>query len=92
MYSDIAKVLSRANKGTESTVVVDGFCGSGGNSIQFARVFDLVIAIDLDQTKILYAKHNAEIYGVREKIVFVCADIFKVLPIIRVIMKNNCIL
>ncbi|KAA1097663.1 hypothetical protein PGT21_016457 [Puccinia graminis f. sp. tritici] len=55
-------------------LVVDGFCGAGGNSIQFAMTCDKVIAIDKDPNKIKLARSNAKIYGVAEKIEFVCAD------------------
>ena len=37
-------------------VLVDGFCGVGGNAIQFARTCDRVFAIDIDPTKINYCR------------------------------------
>ena len=43
-------------------VIVDGFCGAGGNAIQFAFTCNHVIAIDIDPAKIAMARHNAEIY------------------------------
>lgn len=52
-------------------------CGAGGNAIQFALVFDYVIAIDIDKTKIEIAKHNAKIYGVEDKIEFIIGDFFE---------------
>ncbi|MBW0480674.1 hypothetical protein O181_020389 [Austropuccinia psidii MF-1] len=55
-------------------VIVDGFCGAGGNAIQFAITCDRVIAIDIDPNKIKLAKANAEIYGVLDKIEFICVD------------------
>lgn len=61
-------------------VVVDGFCGAGGNTIQFAAAGLNVIAIDIDREKIARAKHNAEIYGVAENIEFVVGDFFKLAP------------
>ena len=42
-------------------VIVDGFCGIGGNAIRFATTCKRVIAIDIDPTKIEYAKHNARV-------------------------------
>ncbi|KAA8909476.1 RNA cap guanine-N2 methyltransferase-domain-containing protein [Sphaerosporella brunnea] len=60
------------------TVVMDAFCGVGGNSIQFAlspRV-KKVIAVDTSAAAIACARHNAAIYGVLPKIDFVCADFF----------------
>lgn len=54
--------------------LIDAFCGSGGNSIQFARTCERVIAIDIDPEKIKNARHNAEIYGVAHKIDFIIGD------------------
>ena len=57
-------------------VVVDAFCGAGGNTIQLAKVCKKVISIDIDPVKIELAKHNARVYGVLDKIEFICADFF----------------
>lgn len=59
-------------------VVVDAFCGAGGNAIQFAMRCDKVIAIDIDPVKLHCARQNAEIYGVADKIEFVHGDFFEV--------------
>ena len=40
-------------------LIVDGFCGVGGNSIQFARTCERVIAIDIDPEKIRLARDDA---------------------------------
>ena len=40
-------------------LLVDGFCGVGGNAIQFAFTCERVIAIDIDPVKITMARHNA---------------------------------
>ncbi|XP_072947210.1 uncharacterized protein Tgs1 [Epargyreus clarus] len=58
-------------------VVVDGFCGAGGNTIQFARTCGRVIAIDIDPAKIELAKHNASVYGVEDRIEFIVGDFFE---------------
>lgn len=42
--------------------MIDGFCGAGGNTIQFAKRGCKVYANDIDKIKIEYAKHNSEIY------------------------------
>lgn len=52
-------------------VIVDAFCGAGGNTIQFAKTCRKVIAIDIDPAKIEMAKHNAGVYGVADKIEFI---------------------
>lgn len=55
-------------------VIIDAFCGAGGNTIQFARTCNKVIAIDIDPKKIELAKNNAHVYGVTEKIEFIVGD------------------
>ncbi|PVU99484.1 hypothetical protein BB559_000677 [Furculomyces boomerangus] len=73
-------------------IVIDAFCGSGGNAIQFAlhcdKAFDLtilninttlkVIAIDIDPQKIFIAQNNARVYNVLHKIDFICGDFLKI--------------
>merc|ERR1711976_895969 len=49
-------------------VIVDAFCGVGGNTIQFAKTCQKVIAIDIDPKKIEAAKINARVYGVEDRI------------------------
>ncbi|XP_045495837.1 trimethylguanosine synthase isoform X2 [Colias croceus] len=61
-------------------VVLDAFCGAGGNTIQFAHTCHKVIAIDIDPLKIEMAKHNAEVYGVADKIEFIVGDFFEMAP------------
>lgn len=60
----------------QSDVIVDAFCGAGGNTIQFAKTCQRVIAIDIDEKKIEMAKHNASIYGVADRIEFIVGDYF----------------
>eukprot|EP01084_Bolivina_argentea_P173488 300507_1 len=59
-------------------VIMDAMCGVGGNAIAFAQYCDFVIAIDIDPEKIRMAKHNAQIYGVQDKIQFIVADFFAI--------------
>ncbi|GFT13200.1 trimethylguanosine synthase [Nephila pilipes] len=61
-------------------VIVDAFCGAGGNSIQFAYTCHHVIAIDIDPKKIELAKNNAKVYGVDERIDFIVGDFFNIAP------------
>lgn len=61
-------------------VIVDCFTGVGGNAIRFARRSRHVIAIDIDPKKIEYAKHNAAIYGVADRIDFIIGDSFILAP------------
>ncbi|XP_050547878.1 trimethylguanosine synthase-like [Daktulosphaira vitifoliae] len=59
-------------------VAMDPFCGAGGNIIQLAKRYKQVIAVDNDANKLEFAKRNAEIYGVREKITFILGDFFEI--------------
>lgn len=58
-------------------VIVDAFCGCGGNAIQFAFTCERVIAIDIDPVKINNAQHNANVYGVADRIEFIVGDFFE---------------
>ncbi|KAL7454480.1 hypothetical protein ACHAWC_006115 [Mediolabrus comicus] len=60
-------------------VILDAFCGCGGNAIAFAKlpssVVSHIICIDVDRTKLRKAAHNASIYGIApNRIVFVEAN------------------
>jgi len=63
-----------------SNIVIDAFCGVGGNAIQFAFTCERVIAIDNDVKKIEMAKNNARIYGVEDRIEFITGDFLKLSP------------
>jgi trimethylguanosine synthase len=74
-----------AQQGGEGIVLLDAFCGCGGNSIAFARLKEdvllrMVVCVDLDRNKLRMAAKNAGIYGIpRGKIVFVQSDSLHVL-------------
>lgn len=55
-------------------VIIDAFCGVGGNAIAFAKTCERVIAIDNSPVRIALARHNAAIYGVADRIEFIQAD------------------
>jgi len=61
-------------------LIVDGFCGVGGNAIQFAFSCERVIAIDIDPAKIELARHNARVYGVEDRIEFMVGNYFHIVP------------
>lgn len=67
-------IAARISHRCQTNIILDAFCGAGGNAIQFAHTCQHVIAIDIDPIKLLLAKHNAEVYGVREKITFLLGD------------------
>lgn len=71
------KIAEHIAKRCRNKVVVDAFCGVGGNTIQFAKHCSRVIAIDIDPVRLFCAKHNAQIYGVLDKIEFVQGDFMK---------------
>lgn len=48
--------------------VLDLFCGGGGNTIQFARFFKEVYALDYNTDNIKCTLHNAALYGVDQKV------------------------
>lgn len=56
-------------------------CGVGGNAIAFALSgrWKRVYAIEKDATTLACAKHNAEIYGVADRITWFHGDCFEVL-------------
>jgi trimethylguanosine synthase len=63
--------------------ILDGFCGVGGNAIAFARLGMKVTAIEKDKTRFEMARHNAEVYGVADKIVFILGDFLFEAPKIK---------
>jgi len=64
-------------KRMDCKTVIDGFAGIGGNAIAFARLCEKVYAIENDRNRMMMAKHNAKIYGVDKKIVFIYGDFFR---------------
>ncbi|KAM6318389.1 trimethylguanosine synthase isoform 2-T2 [Aegotheles albertisi] len=67
-------IAIRVSQSFNCDIIVDAFCGVGGNAIQFALTSKRVIAIDIDPEKLSLARHNAEVYGVADQIEFVCGD------------------
>ena len=68
-------------------MVLDAFCGPGGNAIQFALAAPpggIVFAVDIDPNKIHMAKHNASIYGAQHRIEFIIGDSLRVTSRFRV--------
>ncbi|KAL7548663.1 hypothetical protein ACHAWF_011942 [Thalassiosira exigua] len=64
---------------TQSMVILDAFCGCGGNGIAFAKlpssVVSLIICVDVDREKLRMAAHNASIYCIPpNRIIFVEAN------------------
>ncbi|VEN45917.1 unnamed protein product [Callosobruchus maculatus] len=76
-------VAKHAAERCQCDVIIDAFCGAGGNAIQFAFTCKKVIAIDIDPKKIELAHNNAKIYGVEEKIEFIVGDFFQLSPYLK---------
>src|SRR5699024_2560821 len=76
----IEETLLRRHPTMGQFVVMDSFCGAGGNAIQFALLPTVarVYAIDIDPAKIEMARHHATIYGCADKIEFIVGDVFQV--------------
>ncbi|KAK6183993.1 hypothetical protein SNE40_006547 [Patella caerulea] len=64
-------------------LIIDAFCGAGGNTIQFAFYCERVIAIDLDPVKIDLARRNARVYGVEDRIQFIIGDYLTLAPSLK---------
>ena len=66
----------------EGIILLDAFCGCGGNSIAFGQLpsslVSKVICVDMDRDRLLRAAHNAAIYNIpRDKLIFVeCNSLF----------------
>jgi SAM-dependent methyltransferase len=60
--------------------VLDAGCGAGGNTIGFARAGCDVTAVELDPGRLGMARHNADLYGVSERIRFIVGDATELVP------------
>ncbi|XP_022089690.1 trimethylguanosine synthase-like isoform X1 [Acanthaster planci] len=70
------KIAKHQAQRCRSDLVIDAFCGVGGNAIQLAFTCERVIAIDIDPVKMECARHNAGVYGVADRIEFIQGDYF----------------
>uniref|UniRef100_A0A8C6YCQ3 Trimethylguanosine synthase n=1 Tax=Naja naja TaxID=35670 RepID=A0A8C6YCQ3_NAJNA len=70
-------IADRVKLSFDSDIIIDAFCGVGGNAIQFALAAKRVIAVDIDPVKIQLAHNNAMVYGVADQIEFICGDFMK---------------
>ncbi|KAG7248309.1 hypothetical protein CRUP_036553, partial [Coryphaenoides rupestris] len=67
----------------DAHLVIDAFCGVGGNAIQFALSGKRVIGVDIDAARLALARHNAEVYGVADRIDFLLGDFLQLAPRLR---------
>ncbi|XP_065132467.1 trimethylguanosine synthase [Paramisgurnus dabryanus] len=76
-------IALRVQDSFNTELIIDAFCGVGGNAIQFALTGKRVIAIDIDPVRLALAQHNAEVYGVGNRIDFVQGDFLQLAPRLR---------
>ncbi|XP_063307455.1 trimethylguanosine synthase isoform X2 [Pelobates fuscus] len=76
-------IADRVTQTLNCDVVVDAFCGVGGNAIQFAMAGMKVIAVDIDPVKLSLAYNNAVVYGVADHIEFIRGDFMCLAPDLR---------
>mmetsp|Transcript_16074 Transcript_16074/g.19625 ORF Transcript_16074/g.19625 Transcript_16074/m.19625 type:complete len:605 (+) Transcript_16074:111-1925(+) len=80
MAMEVKRHVKFDENGKRGAVVMDAFCGCGGNAIGFATQssvedVELILCIDVDRSKLKMAANNASIYGVKtDRIVFIEAD------------------
>eukprot|EP00537_Pseudo-nitzschia_pungens_P016182 CAMPEP_0172409688 /NCGR_PEP_ID=MMETSP1061-20121228/76494_1 /TAXON_ID=37318 /ORGANISM="Pseudo-nitzschia pungens, Strain cf. pungens" /LENGTH=608 /DNA_ID=CAMNT_0013145849 /DNA_START=79 /DNA_END=1905 /DNA_ORIENTATION=+ len=70
----------------ENAIVLDPFCGCGGNAIAFARMEEvkLVVCIDKDHDKLKMAASNAAVYKIpTEKMVFIHDNAARILSLYK---------
>ena len=79
-HSQIAEDVSNAAP-TRKAVLIDCFAGVGGNAIAFAQTsrWNRIYAIEKDPKVLACGKHNAELYGVGDKISWYQGDCFEIL-------------
>ncbi|KZT69236.1 S-adenosyl-L-methionine-dependent methyltransferase [Daedalea quercina L-15889] len=70
-------------------VVLDAFCGVGGNAIAFAKTCERVIALDISPVRLALARHNATIYGVADRIEFILADFFSFARSLKLLQESR---
>ncbi|KAL3320700.1 hypothetical protein Ciccas_000636 [Cichlidogyrus casuarinus] len=64
-------------------VLLDAFCGVGGNSVHFPQTCAFVLCIDLGFEKLEKLRHNSEIYACSNKIDCIQADVLTLFKCLR---------
>ena len=71
---EIAKYTAKLIKGKS---IIDGFCGCGGNVIQFSKYCSKVYSIDISQKKLDICRNNCKVYNCKDNIKFIHSDFLK---------------
>ena len=71
---EISKYIAKLIKGKS---IIDGFCGCGGNVIQFSKYCSKVYAIDISKSKLDMCKNNCKVYHCKHNIKFIHSDFLK---------------
>ena len=69
----IASIIPNSN----NSIILDAFCGCGGNTISLSKKFKSVIANDLYEEKINMTKNNVKIYNCPDNIIYHANDFLK---------------
>jgi predicted RNA methylase len=59
--------------------MMDLFAGCGGNTIQFSKTCDKVIAVDNNKVRLSCCKHNAGVYDCKDNIKYILSDVVEYL-------------
>ena len=71
-------IAEYTSKLIKNNSVIDGFCGSGGNVIQFSKYCSKVYAIDIDDKKLNICKNNCKVYKCKNNISFIHSDFLQI--------------
>lgn len=63
-------------------LVIDGFCGIGGNSLSFAK-YCKVIAIDVKTRNLEVCERNKYIYNISENLECICGNFVNLAPLLK---------
>ncbi|CAX43944.1 Trimethyl guanosine synthase, putative [Candida dubliniensis CD36] len=79
-YSVTAESIAKYTAGLfrdllpNATSGLDLCCGGGGNTIQFAKLFDHIGALDINPINLYCTEHNCNVYGVQDNVWMIEAD------------------
>ena len=76
------RIANHCKNKVDYTLLLDGFCGVGGNLIQFAvqNSNAFIVGIDCCFERVRSARKIAQVYGVEHRCDFICGDFFRVAP------------